>query len=159
MAKRDDERTRQIARLQDNLSAIRKIAGWSAADLGDKIGVTKQTIGNLENGKTKMGFPQYVAIRTALDMEIEDNPDNELLPKVVAILLDSDDLDEEGYREAAEITKTVAATASGGASAANLGIVFNSLLAATSALSPALVVMLGANAASAAVANWKRLMR
>lgn len=43
-----------IKKLQVNLSSIRKIAGWTAQDLGKKIGVTKQTISNLGNQKTEM---------------------------------------------------------------------------------------------------------
>lgn len=53
------------------LSSIRKIAGWTAATLGDKIGVTKQTISNLENQKSPMTFTQYIAIRAVLDAEVE----------------------------------------------------------------------------------------
>ena len=48
------QRNAQIACLQKNLSAVRKIAGWTSEQLGEKIGVTKQTISNLENEKTKM---------------------------------------------------------------------------------------------------------
>ena len=43
-----------ISFLQDNLSSVRKIAGWTTEEFGDKIGVTKQTISNLENKKTAM---------------------------------------------------------------------------------------------------------
>ncbi len=60
MAVELNERRKQIKRLQDNLSSIRKIAGWSAEVFGEKLGVTKQTISNLENQKTPMhGSRQY----------------------------------------------------------------------------------------------------
>ena len=91
MENKKNERQLQINRLQQNLSSIRKIAGWSAETLGNKIGVTKQTISNLENKKTPMTFTQYIAIRAVLDAEIETNKDNEALPKVISILLDSVD--------------------------------------------------------------------
>ena len=71
MDKQFDQRQKQINRLQENLSSIRKIAGWTAEVLGNKIGVTKQTISNLENNKTPMNFTQYIAIRSVLDAEIE----------------------------------------------------------------------------------------
>ena len=45
----------EIAKLQDNLLLIRKAGGWSAGEFGDLIGVTKQTISNLEN---KNGYEQ-----------------------------------------------------------------------------------------------------
>ena len=70
-----------IKKLQVNLSSIRKIAGWTAQDLGKKIGVTKQTISNLENQKTEMTVTQYIAIRTVLDYEIENNKDKSDLNK------------------------------------------------------------------------------
>lgn len=34
----------EIERLQDNLLLIRRAAGWTAEELGDRIGVTRQTI-------------------------------------------------------------------------------------------------------------------
>ena len=59
-----------IERLQDNLALIRKAGGWSAEEFGDMIGVTKQTISNLENKKTPLSKTQYIAIRAVLDYEI-----------------------------------------------------------------------------------------
>jgi transcriptional regulator with XRE-family HTH domain len=123
------ERKRQIKRLQQNLSSIRKIAGWTAEVLGEKIGVTKQTISNLENLKTSMSFAQYIAIRSVIDVEIANNKENEILPKVVALLLDCDDeVDENDYAKAQEIVETVAATASGGTRTSKLGVIFDILI-------------------------------
>jgi len=65
------ERERQIKRLQQNLSSIRKIAGWTAEVLGEKIGVTKQTISNLENRKSAMNFTQYIAIRSVKEIFVK----------------------------------------------------------------------------------------
>ena len=39
--------------MQDNLSDLRKIAGWTAEVLAKKLGITKQTISNIENQKVK----------------------------------------------------------------------------------------------------------
>ena len=38
-------------RLQQNLLLIRRCVGWTAIELGEKIGVTRQTINNLEANK------------------------------------------------------------------------------------------------------------
>ena len=112
MSNKMKEREIQVKRLQNNLSAIRKIAGWTSEVLGDKIGVTKQTISNLENKKTQMNFTQYIAIRSVLDYEISNNKENEVLPKVVALLLDcEDELDESDYSKVQDVVGTVAATA------------------------------------------------
>lgn len=86
---------KEIKKLQTNLSLIRKLAGWSTAELGDRIGVTKQTIGNLENGKSEMTKTQYIAIRAVIDYEIGNNEDTEALSKVVSVLLDSENLSDE----------------------------------------------------------------
>lgn len=115
-----DERAFRIRRLQNNLSTIRKVVGWTTEQMGEKIGVSKQTISNLENGKNPMNFTQYIAIRAIIDYEIETNTDNEVLPKVVTILLDSNDDEYDKYKDSIEI---VAASAAGGvAGAALLGV-------------------------------------
>ena len=45
---------KDIIKLQNNLLLIRNAGGWTAETFGDKLGVTKQTISNLENKKTEM---------------------------------------------------------------------------------------------------------
>lgn len=85
---------REIEKLTQSLPSIRKIAGWSSEELGDLIGVTKQTISNIETRKSKMSKTQYIAIRTVIDYEITEHPENELLKNVVNILLNSDDTEE-----------------------------------------------------------------
>ena len=68
-----------VEKLQNNLLLIRKAGGWSAEEFGDMIGVTKQTISNLENKKTKMTKTQYIAIRAVLDYEIANRLDDHTL--------------------------------------------------------------------------------
>jgi transcriptional regulator with XRE-family HTH domain len=105
----------QIDILQKHLSSIRKIAGWTLEELGEKIGVTKQTISNLENDKTKMTLTQYLAIMTILDYEIKDNKDNIVLSHVVEILLNrNEEFSDEEFKEISKNVETIAATASGG---------------------------------------------
>ena len=147
MAVELNERRKQIKRLQDNLSSIRKIAGWSAEVFGEKLGVTKQTISNLENQKTPMSFIQYIAISSVLDTEIENNKESEVLQKAVAILLDSDDeLDEDKYNEVQKSLEKVAATAVAGISGVALVSVFVALVPLTGAL------------LSLENFNWKKLL-
>ena len=149
MDKQLDQRQKQINRLQENLSSIRKIAGWTAEVLGNKIGVTKQTISNLENNKTPMNFTQYIAIRSVLDAEIEQNKENKVLPQVIAILLDSgDELDNDEYEEIQKSVETVSAVASGGIKGA-------ALLSALTALSPLVIGLLS----SVKITDWKKLLK
>ena len=149
MDKQLEQRQKQINRLQKNLSSIRKIAGWTAEVLGNKIGVTKQTISNLENKKTPMNFTQYIAIRSVLDAEIEQNKENKVLPQVIAILLDSDnELDDDEYEEIQKSVETVSAVASGGIKGA-------ALLSALTALSPVVIGLLS----SVKISDWKKLLK
>ena len=154
MSCENSERDMQIKRLQQNLSSIRKIAGWTAEILGGKIGVTKQTISNLENEKTPMNFTQYIAIRTAIDCEIESNKENEVLPKVVAILLDNDELDDENYSKVKDVADTVAASAVGGTSIVKLDKIFSVL---TASLPFIVAPIIGAIIGSSF--NWKKLLK
>ena len=151
MSNKMKEREIQVKRLQNNLSAIRKIAGWTAEVLGDKIGVTKQTISNLENKKTPMNFTQYIAIRSVLDYEITNNKENEVLPKVVALLLDSEDeLDEADYSKVQDIVGTVAATAAGGKSTDKLDMVFDVLMKSLPIIVPIIGTIIGTST------NWPK---
>ena len=90
----------QINLLQDNLQIIRRLAGWTVEELGNKIGVTKQTISNLENKKTKMSFTQYIALRAVFECEIQENRENEILSEAIRLLIDMrDELDDRIYKE------------------------------------------------------------
>ena len=109
---------KEIAKLQNNLHAIRKVAGWTTEELGEQIGVTKQTISNLENRKTIMTKTQYIALRTVIDYEIATNTDNATLGQVVNVLLNSDDDENDDSetkpiekKEYVEAVKTITATA------------------------------------------------
>lgn len=72
--------------MQDNLCELRKISGWTAETLAGKLGVTKQTISNLENKKVKLSRAQYIAIRSVFECEVAINKDNTTLRKVMGVL-------------------------------------------------------------------------
>lgn len=81
----------RIERLQKYLNLIRTSAGWSASDLGAKLGVSRQMISNLENGHNKMTIMQYRAIRNVLDEEILHSKvadDTQMLEDVIRVLVD-----------------------------------------------------------------------
>lgn len=107
---------KQIQLLQQNLRSIRQIAGWTAEQLGEKIGVTKQTIGDLENIKRPMNLTQYIAFRSILNDEIITNTEKaNVLQQVIEILVDKGaELEEENYIEIKDTVDTVAASASKG---------------------------------------------
>ena len=73
----------EMKRFEDNFLLIRKAVGWSAEEFGDRIGVTRQAINNLENKKNKLTKMMYSAMRYALDAEIQSHPDETEMLKVV----------------------------------------------------------------------------
>ena len=95
----------KIIRLQKSLSTLRKVAGWSAEDLGNLLGVTRQTIVNLESGQTTMTQIQYIAIRAILEAEAHTNS-NETLEKMIAVMIDRDDVSEEERIKLKETVET-----------------------------------------------------
>lgn len=143
----DKNQQKHIRRLQDNLASIRKIAGWTAEQLGEKIGVTKQTISNLENNKSPMNLTQYIAIRSVLDHEIQSNHENTVLPEVVAILLDNDDIDENKYDEIKKAVSVAAVSAAGGIGGSTLAGILTGLFVPLGITFPVVSGIAGVNAA------------
>ena len=144
----------KIRRFQENLAPIRKIAGWKAEELGDMIGVTKQTISNLETGNSKMSPMQYLAIRRLLDEKMKDDPENVVLPKVLELLLDSDEPLEGKYYDALKESITaVSASAVAGVSTVALGGVLVGVLGSTFGVA---LPVVGALAASLPIYKYFR---
>lgn len=85
----------EITRLQESLQLIRQAGGWSAEEFGEMIGVTKQTISNLENKKTVMSKTQYIAIRAVLDWEVAEREDDSLLASTVDLCLNHENISQE----------------------------------------------------------------
>lgn len=80
---------REISELQNNLEMLRKLFGWTAEQLGNRLGVTKQTILNLEHGKPVMSKIQYIAIRSVMEVEAmsREGEERENLLKVLSLVL------------------------------------------------------------------------
>lgn len=82
----------EIERLQSHLLLIRRATGWSAEELGERIGVTRQTINNLEAGRNKLNKAQYIALRAIFDAEMIDSPeDTEILRCLLEVFVDNPD--------------------------------------------------------------------
>lgn len=86
-------RQRMIDTLQVSLKQIRQVLGFGVQEFGDIIGLTRQTINNLETRKNRMSAIQYVAICAVIDNYIKDKPD--LLPVLSTILCSNDEI--QGY--------------------------------------------------------------
>ena len=106
---------REIAELQDNLEMLRKLFGWTAEQLGNRLGVTKQTILNLEHGKPVMSKIQYIAIRSVMEAEAmsREGEERENLLKVLRLVFNEDKTVTEEQRakalDAAKVISTATA--------------------------------------------------
>ena len=79
----------EIVRMQDNLLLIRRTVGWTAEEFGEKIGVTRQTINNIESGRNKLTKTQYIAMRSVLDAEMARAPkETEMLRVLLDVFVD-----------------------------------------------------------------------
>ena len=82
----------EILRFQENMLLFRRTFGWTADEVGDKIGVTRQTINNLEKNnrnKFRLNKTQYIAMRSVLDAEIARCPEEtETLQLILDMLVD-----------------------------------------------------------------------
>lgn len=95
---------RWIGKFQENLSIIRKVAGWTTQELADELGVARQTVSNLETGKTPMSKLQYLALRTVFNAEIAEH-DNRDLARVITTLVDEPLRGEENGDDADDATE------------------------------------------------------
>lgn len=70
------EREYLVSVMQHNLLHIRKTLHMSAKDFGSLIGVTRQTINNMEARRNKLTVTQYLAILYVLEHDIIPNLDD-----------------------------------------------------------------------------------
>ena len=105
----------EIERLQDNLLLLRRAVGWTAEELGERIGVTRQTINNLEGKRSKLTKTQYIAIRAVFEAEIAKAPEEtEMLACLLEVFVDdpdkyNDDNKEELLAKANMLTPSILA--------------------------------------------------
>ncbi len=76
-----------IKAMQTYLSLIRKAAGLTSEELGSRIGVTRQTVNNIESGRSIMTKTQYCAVCHVLSEEFYNSDDDGLMFKLLYELL------------------------------------------------------------------------
>ena len=84
MKKVREENIPEMYRFQENLGNCRKLLGWSCDDFGKYVGLSRQTVYNIETGKCDISKTQYIAMRSIIDSEILANPEE---TKIVALFL------------------------------------------------------------------------
>lgn len=76
-------------RLRSILLYIRRILGWSTVMLGDKLGVSRQSINKIESGKSRLSKTEYLLLRRVLDDEIAvADEEQTMLPIILEVLVD-----------------------------------------------------------------------
>lgn len=75
-----------IENFQISMKAIRLLMGCSVAELAEYVGVTRQTINNLETGKSRMSAMQFLSLAAVVDNYITINGDKY---QSIATILDS----------------------------------------------------------------------
>lgn len=140
----------EIAELQSNLKMLRKLFGWTAEQLGKRLGVTKQTILNLEHGKPVMSKIQYIAIRSVMEAEAisREGVERENLITVLSLVFNEDKaVNGEKRKKALDAAKVISnATAAGGETDITMRVLEGSLSAlgiGAIAINPALFVAIG----------------
>lgn len=82
-------RQKMITRMQTSLKQIRQVLGFGVQEFSELIGLTRQTINNLETKKNKMSSTQYIAICALIDNYTKDK--SELLSAILNILASNDE--------------------------------------------------------------------
>ena len=82
-------RQKMIDIMQASLKQIRQVLGFGVQEFGDLMGLTRQTINNLETQKNKMSSIQYIAVCAVIDNYVKDKP--ELLHVLSTILSSNED--------------------------------------------------------------------
>ncbi len=94
--KKMESKDPEIRRFQRNLVTFRKLAGWTAEELGNKVGLTKQSVHNLEVNHVRLSPGYYVSIRTTFENEADDRNSRGdiVLRKALDILLNQEETEE-----------------------------------------------------------------
>ena len=77
-------RQAMIDTLQSSLKSIRQALGLGVQQFGDIIGLTRQSVNNLESEKIRMSAMQFLGVCALMDYFTQEQP--ELLPTLISIL-------------------------------------------------------------------------
>ncbi len=68
--------------MKNRLRVLRAERAWSQAELADRLGVSRQTVNAIENGKYDPSLPLAFGIARLFELRIEDvfNPDGNSAP-------------------------------------------------------------------------------
>jgi len=79
-------RKKEVENMQEKVKLIRQTFEISINDFANLMGVTRQTIYNIENKKKVLTQTQYLAICSLIHMALKEQPEKE---KIVTTILDT----------------------------------------------------------------------
>lgn len=89
-----------IKKMQDNLYIIRRAAGWTSEKLADLLGVTKQTISNIENNRNILTKTLFLLLCYILEEEIKKRSSDDILILTLSIVFNDTKLTDEQKQNA-----------------------------------------------------------
>lgn len=89
----------EIIRMQENLLLIRRTVGWTAESLVKKSASPDRLSTTSKSGRNKLTKTQYIAMRSVLDAEMIQKPeDTEMLKVLLDVLVDHPENYSEDHR-------------------------------------------------------------
>lgn len=74
---------KDIENMQTKLKLVRQTLGLGVNDFAGIMGVTRQTVYNIENYKAPLTQTQYLAIRSIIDLSLNEQPEKRHLVEVI----------------------------------------------------------------------------
>lgn len=81
------KKNKEIEEFQKHLPIIKNILGWSDKQMGEKIGISRQSVNNLIHGRFALSESMYRLIRYVIDDEINAKPKEET--EMIRLFLDA----------------------------------------------------------------------
>jgi len=87
---------KDIENMQNKVKLIRQTLEIGIQDFADLLGVSRQTIYNIENHRKALTQTQYLAICTIINLSIKEQPGKE---RIISTILSSNYKNAEDYEE------------------------------------------------------------
>ncbi len=84
-------RQKMIDSMQSSLRQVRQILGLGVQELSDLVGLTRQTLNNLECKKSRMSAAQYLAVCAVIDYYTRDKPEQYAAIQTILSLGDTEE--------------------------------------------------------------------
>lgn len=147
------ELEREIVIMQRHLKALRRLAGWTAEELGKKLGITKQAVSALENNTSRMNQLHYLSLIYLFETEADRSPGNPALNEVLDLLFSDPEYYESKRDEVDRNVAEVAAAIGGGTSEKTSTLLTKSLI---TPLLPIAVAAVGGVVVGMSIPFWKK---